>query len=102
MNMQQLLTPLLKMGNIKMYKKKSNGKGMIWASLVSLVISAVALFALKKGEKENQHPITTNIQKKENVDIQKFLSLNDRTVLAEFAKEIDPKTNVSDGKKGNI
>jgi hypothetical protein len=102
MNMQQWITPLLKMGNIKMYRKKSNGKGMIWASLFSLIISAVALFALKKGEKENQYPISTNIQKKENVDIQKFLSLNDRTVLAEFAKELDPKTNLTVGNKGNI
>lgn len=90
MNIQQWLTPLLKMAK----RRKSSGKGMIWASIISVVISAIALRGLKKGQMDiPKNPLKSLTTQSGVNDIQKFLTLNDRSVLAEFAKEITPKTN---------
>jgi hypothetical protein len=92
MNIQQWLTPLLKMGK----KKRNNGKGMIWASIISLIVSVIALRRLNKGENVEgiKNPIGSLMTEKgKTVDIQKFLTMKDRTVLAEFANELAPKTN---------
>lgn len=91
MNLQAWLTPLLKMGK----KKKKSGRGMMWASIISVIVSAIALRGLKKGQLDMpQNPLKNIAPKMGNtVDIQKFLTMKDRTVLAEFANEIAPKTN---------
>jgi hypothetical protein len=91
MNLQAWLTPLLKMGK----KKKKSGRGMMWASIISVIVSAIALRGLKKGQMDMpQNPLKNIAPKMGNtVDIQKFLTMKDRTVLAEFAHEITPKTN---------
>ncbi|MFD2445606.1 hypothetical protein ACFSO7_16725 [Bacillus sp. CGMCC 1.16607] len=77
-------------------KKQSNGMGMLLASLLSIVVSAIALFFLKKDEKGNPFITETNKIPKNSskTDIQKFLTMNDRAVLAEFASELEPKTNI--------
>jgi hypothetical protein len=89
MNLQAWLTPLLKMGK----KKKKSGRGMMWASIISVIISAIALKGLKKGQTDMPKNPVTNLAPKMSTDIQKFLTMKDRTVLAEFAKEFAPKTD---------
>jgi hypothetical protein len=90
MNLQAWLTPFLKMG-----KKKKSGRGMMWASIISVIVSAIALRSLKKGQMEMpQNPLKNIAPKKGNtIDIQKFLTMKDRTVLAEFANELAPKSD---------
>jgi hypothetical protein len=99
MNLQAWLTPLLKMGK----KKKKSGRGMMWASIISVIVSAIALRGLKKGQMDLPKNPLKNIAPKmgNTVDIQKFLTMKDRTVLAEFANEIAPKTNTT-GVNNNI
>lgn len=99
MNLQAWLTPLLTMGR----KKKKSGRGMMWASIISVIISAIALRGLKKGQMEMpKNPLKNIAPKMSNtVDIQKFLTMKDRTVLAEFANEIAPKTNEVNQKVSN-
>lgn len=50
MNIQQWLTPLLKIGR----RKRSTGKGMIWASIISVIVSVIALSRLKRENGVNQ------------------------------------------------
>jgi predicted regulator of amino acid metabolism with ACT domain len=99
MNLQAWLTPLLNMGR----KKKKSGRGMMWASIISVIISAIALRGMKKGQMEMPKNLLKNIAPKmgNTVDIQKFLTMKDRTVLAEFANEIAPKTNEVNQKIAN-
>jgi hypothetical protein len=93
MNLQSWLTPLLKMGK----KKKKSGRGMMLASIISVIVSAIALRSLKKGQMDMPKNPLKNIAPNmgKTVDIQKFLTMKDRTVLAEFANEIAPKTNTT-------
>ncbi|HYK74358.1 MAG TPA: hypothetical protein VEV44_14785 [Pseudoneobacillus sp.] len=116
MNTQQWLLPLLKMVknqmNFRIVKKKRTGRGMIWASILSIAISAIALNWLKRDKKgsnlpnigqmfqsigENQMPTghQNEVRKKydKKYDIQNFLNMNDKAVLAEFSNELTPKSN---------
>lgn len=95
MNLQAWLTPLLKMGK----KKKNSGRGMMWASIISVIVSAIALRGMKKGQMDvPKNPLKNLASQMGNNDIQKFLTMKDRTVLAEFANEIAPKTDKVDHK----
>ncbi|WP_442593935.1 hypothetical protein [Neobacillus sp. D3-1R] len=116
MNAQQWIYPLLKMMknqmNFKIVRKKKSGRGMIWASLLSVVFSAIALNLLNRGKKSNtlpnigqmfesmgeeQKPVgnRNEIKKKydKKYDINNFLNMNDKAVLAEFSSELAPKNN---------
>lgn len=124
MNTQQWLFPLLKMVknqmNFRFVKKKRTGRGMIWASIVSIAISAIALNWLKRGKKGNNLPnigqmfesigegqksvgnrneIKEKYDKK--YDLQNFLNMNDKAVLAEFSNELAPKTNPTQNENDN-
>lgn len=95
MNIQAWLTPLLKMGK----KKKKSGRGMMWASIISVIVSAIALRGMKKGQMDvANNPLKNLASQMGNNDIQKFLTMKDRTILAEFANEIAPKTDKVDHK----
>jgi hypothetical protein len=92
MNILQWLTPLLKVGK---KRRRSSGKGIIWASIISVVVSALALSRLNRGQiKMPDNPLNKIASPEKTMhNIQNFLSVNDRAVLAEFANEIAPKTN---------
>jgi hypothetical protein len=92
MDIQQWLTPLLKIGK---KRRRSSGKGMIWASILSVIVSVFAISRLNKGQmKMPENPLNKiSSPNKTMSDIQSFLTTNDRAVLAEFSNELMPKTN---------
>jgi hypothetical protein len=98
MNIQKWLTPLLQMGR----KKRSTGRGMMWASILSVIVSFIALRGLKKGQPESpKNPLKALNVSKQVTDIQQFLNLNDRKVLAEISDEFKPSNLMENQHKSN-
>jgi hypothetical protein len=101
MNLQQWIAPLLKLMQKQNYfgmKRKRNN--MWWFSLIGLGISMIA-FVKKMGPPQpeaNKHSNLIKSMKENHVDIQKFLTLEDKSLLAEFSDELiakeTPKENL--------
>ncbi|MHC0035608.1 hypothetical protein [Pseudoneobacillus sp. C159] len=98
MNIQKWLTPLLLLGR----KKRSSGRGMMWASILSVLVSFIALRGLKKGQIDiPKNPLKSlNIPNKVT-DIQQFLNPNDRKVLAEISDEFTPSNLLVEHNQSN-
>jgi hypothetical protein len=95
MNLQQWIAPLLKMMQKQNYfgmKRKRNN--MWWFSLIGLGISMIALvkkIGPPQSFEANKQSNLINSMKENHVDIKKFLTLEDKSLLAEFSDEIIPK-----------
>jgi hypothetical protein len=100
MNFQQWLTPLIKIARdqdlFNMFRKKRKSNSFWWFSLIGIGLSAVALFRLRDSEKVTEKATVTNLlnNSKESriVDIQKYLTDQDRALVAEIADEFVPNT----------
>jgi|GEM_PF-3240360 hypothetical protein len=68
-----------------MFRKKRNGKGWIWGSLLSLGVSAAAI-RLRRNKK-TQSPVSNLMN---NIDIQKMSKMGNLAGLAEIAEELVP------------
>jgi hypothetical protein len=111
MNYQQWLKPLLKIARdqnlFNMFGKKRKSNSFWWISLIGISLSAVALFRLKDTgkvtDKGNVTHLLNNVKENRIVDIQKYLTDQDRALAAEMAAEFIPdKPQLDPPKNDNL
>lgn len=78
--------------NLNMFgQKKRNGKGVFWASLLGIGVSAAA-YQMGKNQRQNKSDrlqnLMDNFQKTKNISLPNL-------AMAEFAKELAPDTKAS-------
>lgn len=97
-NLQQWLTPLLKIARdqnlFNIFTKRRKNNSIWWFSLIGIGLSAIALFRLRDNGnvmgKGNVTNLLNNVKESRIVDIQKYLTNQDRALAAEISDEFVP------------
>lgn len=79
----------------RLFGKKKSNRGMMWASLIGLIITVAAWGAKKNGSNSMQNPllnIMENMQNRPNANILNAIS------TSEFSKELLPDSNLVSNK----
>lgn len=71
---------------LPMFGRKRNNRGMIWASILGLGVSAAAYGFTRNGNKKWKNPVQNSFQNFMNGT----RTQNDPPHLAEFSKELEP------------
>ncbi len=93
------ITALFKIGRrqniLNMFGRRRNNRGMIWASILGLGISA-ATYGLSRNRKRNMLSPVQNLMK--NFQFRNIAQMPNMANLTEFAKELVPNKNSNTNK----
>jgi hypothetical protein len=98
LNNLQWITGLLNMGGRQSFlnmfsKRRNNRQGVIWASVIGLVVSAAALLLRRNQDTNGFNPIDSLVSQVGQNNLTK-----NNAVLAEFSKELAPTSKLGKNK----
>lgn len=80
---------------LNLFGRRRNNRGLLWASLLGIGVSAAAIGFKRNGSIKLPDPVSKVMSNVKKPDISQFTQL----ALAEFAKEITPNKNSLDDKE---
>ncbi|USK35944.1 hypothetical protein LIT25_12030 [Bacillus sp. F19] len=102
MNNFQWINTLFNLGRsqpfLNMFGRRRRNRGMVWASIVGLGISA-AVFGLRRNQNRNLlSPIQNLVNNFRQNNLQNPVSISNKTAFAEFSNELTPNINMNKNK----